>query len=152
MSKPEKLLEFQFKAVPENLCRMRQKLKGCLEQCRLSEEAINCMVLAVCEASMNIIQHAYCNTEPGDIIVEVERVDGNLLFRLSDFALHHTRVEEMKPRPLDQIRPGGLGCHIINEIMDEVKLVDCSNQACTNMLQMMKCIEDGNHLPDTDEK
>ena len=30
----------------------------------------------------------------------------------------------MRSRPLDEIRPGGLGCHIINEVMDEVALLD----------------------------
>jgi hypothetical protein len=58
-------------------------------------------------------------------------------FRLTDFATHKTRAEEMKSRPLDEIRPGGLGCHLINEIMDEVKLVDCN---CGNILQMKKCL------------
>ncbi len=91
---------------------------------------------------MNIIQHAYGPHDKGDILLEVEiqnveiqkgeaqtTPEGSswqrtLVFRLTDFALHKTCAEQMRSRPLDEIRPGGLGCHIINEVMDEVVLLD----------------------------
>ena len=90
---------------------------------------------------MNIIEHAYCDGDSGDIILEIERQDSNMIFRLTDFAHRKTREDEMKSRPLEEIRPGGLGCHIINEIMDEVKLIDCDT-TCGNVLQMKKKIDD----------
>ncbi|MDT8399683.1 MAG: hypothetical protein RQ899_13825 [Pseudomonadales bacterium] len=46
----------------------------------------------------------------------------------------------MQSRSLDDIRPGGLGCHIINEVMDEVRLIDCGKQ-CGNLLQMTKNLD-----------
>lgn len=88
---------------------------------------------------MNIIQHAYGKEEQGDILLEVEKHGDNMTFRLTDFAHHKTRVEQLKSRPLDEIRPGGLGCHIINEIMDDVQLVECKS-SCGNVLQMKKCL------------
>ena len=138
MTKATKLLDYQFPARADQLCTVRQKLRETLEPLGKPEALINCIVLAVGEACMNIIQHAYCKDEKGgDIILEVERQGDDMTFRLTDFASHKTRADEMKSRPLDEIRPGGLGCHLINEIMDEVKLLDCN---CGNVLQMKKCL------------
>ena len=88
---------------------------------------------------MNIIQHAYGRDDQGDIILEVEKQGSNMIFRLTDFAHHKTCSDEMQSRPLDEIRPGGLGCHIINEIMDEVQLIECDG-SCGNVLQMKKSL------------
>ena len=137
MTKSRKLLDYQFPAQPEQLCAVRQKLRETLEPLGKPEALVNCIVLAVGEACMNIIQHAYRSEDRGDIILEVEKQGDDVTFRLTDFASHKTRAEEMKSRPLDEIRPGGLGCHLINEIMDEVKLLDCN---CGNVLQMTKCL------------
>lgn len=89
---------------------------------------------------MNVMQHAYGLGKTGDIIVEVWRRGGSLIFRITDFADHKSRAEEMKSRSLDDVRPGGLGCHLINEIMDEVKLLECP-KPCGNVLQMKKTLD-----------
>lgn len=89
---------------------------------------------------MNIIQHAYDKDETGDIILDVSSQNGNITFRLTDFARRKTRLEDMRSRPLDELRPGGLGCHLINEIMDEVQLVECKS-GCGNVLQMKKTLK-----------
>ena len=140
MGTAEKLLEFQFPAKSEYLSVLREKLREVLGPCSPTEELLNCIILAVGEACMNIIEHAYCEDDTGDIIVEIERQDGEFVFRLTDFAHRKTRLEEMQSRPLEEVRPGGLGCHIINEIMDEVKLIDCTN-TCGNVLQMIKKLD-----------
>lgn len=141
MGATEKLLEFQFPAKSEHLCTLRAKLREVLGPCSKSEEMLNCVVLAVGEACMNIIEHAYCEGDTGDIIVEIEKEGDSMTFRLTDFAHRKTREEEMQGRPLEEIRPGGLGCHIINEIMDEVSLIKCESD-CGNVLQMTKKLED----------
>lgn len=133
----QQILEFAFPADSEHLCTVRAKLRDALGKAEYSKETIDCVVLAVGEACMNIIQHAYCDGDCGDIVLEIIKQDSSLVFRLTDFAQNKSRAEEMKSRPLDEIRPGGLGCHIINEIMDEVKLLDCGNRQC-NILQMKK--------------
>lgn len=141
MSSAQTLLAYQFPAHADQLCSMREQLREVLTQCCRSEIQINCIILAVGEACMNIIQHAYGKEECGDIILEVENQDDTLLFRLTDFAHHKTQLTEMNSRPLDEVRPGGLGCHLINEIMDEVSLIDCDTDNCGNVLQMKKCIK-----------
>ena len=141
MGAADKLLEFQFPATSEHLCTLREKLREALDTCSKSEELKQCVILAVGEACMNIIEHAYCDGDTGDIILEIERQDDSMVFRLTDFAHRKTRLEEMRSRPLEEIRPGGLGCHIINEIMDEVSLIECGSE-CGNVLQMTKKLDD----------
>jgi len=141
MSQPRTILEFQFPAQTDQLCNVRQKLREALESSCKSESVINCIILAVGEACMNIIQHAYGQQDKGDIILEVLSQDENMMFRLTDFAKRKTRLEDMKSRPLDELRPGGLGCHLINEIMDEVQMIECKND-CGNVLQMKKCLKE----------
>lgn len=142
MANTEKLLQFQFPAKAEALCQMREKLRDAIKPCCKSEAFLNCVTLAVGEACMNIIQHAYGNEDGGDIIVELEKKDDSMTFRLTDFAHRKTKAEEMTSRPLDEIRPGGLGCHIINEIMDEVRVIECTDGVCGNILQLKKKLED----------
>jgi sigma-B regulation protein RsbU (phosphoserine phosphatase) len=146
MTATERLLACQFPACAEQMGGVRQKLREALARHCQSEAAINNIVLAVGEACMNIIQHAYGPKDQGDIVLEVElegdpgtmpRSQCNLVFRLTDFARHKTCAGEMRSRPLDEIRPGGLGCHIINQVMDEVTLLDAPGD-CRNVLQMRK--------------
>ena len=141
MATVEKLLEYKFPAKTENLKNVRANLREALAGAEFSEDVINCVVLALGEACMNIIQHAYCDEDCGDIILEILKKETDLVFRLTDFAKKKSKAEEMKSRDLDEIRPGGLGCHIINEIMDEVQLLDCA--PCQgNVLEMKKNLAD----------
>jgi anti-sigma regulatory factor (Ser/Thr protein kinase) len=142
MTKAQTILEYQFAARPEELCGVRAKLREVLAPLCESETVMNCVILAVGEACMNIIQHAYGEEEGGDIVLEIMKQDDSYTFRLTDFASRKTRMEDMRSRPLDELRPGGLGCHLINEIMDEVVVLDCK-QDCGNVLQMKKCLKDG---------
>ncbi|MDR0780451.1 MAG: ATP-binding protein [Pseudomonadales bacterium] len=145
MTKTKKLLDFQFPARADQLCQVRQRLREAMGACSKSEQLVNCVLLAVGEACMNIIQHAYGKDEQGDIILEVEKHGSNVVvFRLTDFAHHKTRAQDMQSRPLDEIRPGGLGCHIINEVMDEVQLIECDSD-CGNVLQMKKRLRKARH-------
>jgi len=141
MKTVERLLEFKFPAEAAHLSDMRSKLRDALREARYSNDVVDCLILAVGEACMNIIQHAYCDDDCGDIVIEVERQASNLVFRITDFAQYKSKTEEMKSRRLDEIRPGGLGCHIINEIMDEVILLDCK-ESQGNVLQMRKTMMD----------
>lgn len=146
MTETKKLLAYQFPACAEEMCTVRQKLRQVLASCDQSDFMVNSVVLAVGEACMNIIQHAYGKEEKGDIVLEVElqrdASNQNMVFRLTDFAKRKSCAAEMRSRPLDEIRPGGLGCHIINQVMDEVKLLECA-PPCGNVLQMRKNLAAG---------
>lgn len=74
------------------------------------------IVIAVDEACQNIIRHAYAGGD-GEIVLEIERAGGEIVVSLRDFAppVDPSRV---RPRDLDDLRPGGLGTHLIRELSD----------------------------------
>ena len=85
---------------------------GCSDPCARD------MVIAVDEACQNVIRHAYGGAPDGDISLEIRRAGDRLVFSLVDFAAP-VDVDAVKPRSLDEVRPGGLGTHFITECMDE---------------------------------
>jgi len=113
-----------------NFVRELASKQGCCD------ENLDCMVMAINEACMNVIQHAYDGRDDGEIIVEFWKDNSELLVRIYDFA-DKVDLQTIKSRDLNEVRPGGLGVHIIHQVMDSVEY---KNQAeCSgNVLEMRK--------------
>ncbi|MCW8854610.1 MAG: ATP-binding protein [Gammaproteobacteria bacterium] len=105
-----------------------------------SPENLDCLIMAINEACMNIMQHAYKGDENGEIILEFFRDDNVLVIRVHDFA-EKVDLDTIKSRDLDDIRPGGLGVHFIHQVMDTVEYKDRDDEP-GNMLEMRKKIGD----------
>ena len=90
-------------------------------EANFSAEDVGKLVLAVDEACANIIKHGQSWFKPtGRITLEVVESKRKIEITIRDFCRERD-VEKIKPRPLDEIRPGGLGTHFINEVMDAVE-------------------------------
>ncbi len=117
---------------PESLEALRQfldqALDGVLEADRIS--------LAIQEAATNYMKYADRAAAGCPLEVSVEIEDGWLTARIPSFCPQGTEGC-IQPRPLDAIRPGGLGTHFINEIMDEVKYDDEGEGHMTLVLTRM---------------
>lgn len=111
---------------------VRQKLaqEGC------EPVFISRMVLAVNEACMNIVQHAYCGVCQGEFGIEILLNNGLLTFRVTDSAPPVDKEKITGGYP-DEIRPGGLGVFFIHEIMDQVEFLPVS-PGIGNILEMTK--------------
>jgi len=134
----ESLLSIEFAASPAQLQTLRQQLSDCLEHVDLSQALKEQLVLAVNEACMNIIQHAYPGN-PGEMIrLRLLAEPGRLRFLLEDDA-PCIDPASVTPRDLADIRPGGLGVHFIREIMDEMRFLPCHGRG--NRLELVKRIE-----------
>jgi anti-sigma regulatory factor (Ser/Thr protein kinase) len=109
---------------PTYLCGARELVASISR--RLGFEDMDCskIALAVDEALCNIIRHGYNRAmdrpiwisvwpEPGD-----EHSAGGIRIVIEDEA-NQVDPSKMKSRDLEDIRPGGLGVHIIREVMDE---------------------------------
>ena len=134
----EKLAEIHFQATPDQLRQVRKVVRAATEQKGCAREVANCIVLAVDEASANVIKHGYGERNTGDIILEIYYSQGELVIRLTDFAKPINK-EAIQSRDLNDIRPGGLGVHLISEIMDEYKFLDTPD-GIGNILEMRKKI------------
>ena len=113
----EKLCEFLFPSKPERLCLVRALVKRSAEFVGCCDELTDKLVIALNEACMNVIQHAYKFDGSGNITLEISKQDSTIVFRLTDSA-ELIELDKVKPRDLDDVRPGGLGVHFIREIMD----------------------------------
>jgi anti-sigma regulatory factor (Ser/Thr protein kinase) len=145
MNKHRQLLKRTFPAQTLQL----QNIRSILHELFIAENCPKTLadqwVLAINEACMNIIQHAYgCHNDHqsnGEIIIDVFRNDNEWIFRLTDSAKPVDKAA-ICSRDLDDIRPGGLGVHFIQEIMDEVVFLDAPPDNTTsthhqgNILQM----------------
>lgn len=114
-----KLEEIRFTSNAEHLADVRNRVRDTIQWLGLRQETLNCVVLAVNEACMNVIQHAYGPEHSGEIILEIFDNGNEILFRLTDFAPPVDKTK-IRSRDLEDIRPGGLGVHLMNEVMDEV--------------------------------
>jgi Anti-sigma regulatory factor (Ser/Thr protein kinase) len=134
----ESLFRQHFKASPDQLCEVRAQVRRAAELKGCDAVLTDNLVLAVNEACMNVIQHAYRDDPEGEILLEILNNGNGLLFRLEDHA-EPVDLASVKPRELDQLRPGGLGVHFIREIMDEWKMGHLEGGA-GNYLEMIKRI------------
>jgi sigma-B regulation protein RsbU (phosphoserine phosphatase) len=98
---------------------VRSAVREAAREAGCSERGADDVVLAVDEACQNIIRHAYGGPCESEIVLEMERRDGDLVLHLLDFA-PCIDEEKVRPRDLEELRPGGLGTHFIRELMDEV--------------------------------
>ena len=114
----ETLFEIRFPACADRLCMIRSMVKHTADLAGCCPELSERLVIAVNEACMNVIQHAYKDNDKGEIVLEMLNNAGKLHFRLYDYA-SPIDLESVKPRDLNDIRPGGLGTYFIDEIMDE---------------------------------
>ena len=134
----KQVLQLRFPARASELKRIRDAVREGATGCGCSDKSTADIVLAIDEACQNIIRHAYRGDSDNVIELEVEHRGDRLVFSLADHApaIDPSRV---KPRNLDDIRPGGLGTHFIRRVMDEVEF-QTPTSGCGNLLRMVRRI------------
>ncbi len=136
MEKETLLLELHFPSRAERLQAVRNEVRETMGRIHSLPCDVDCAVIAINEACMNIIQHAYGSQQEGKIILQIFDLGDDLLFRLIDFA-STVDTSKIKPRDLEDIKPGGLGVHMIHEVMDECRFLKCP-EGVGNIFQMRK--------------
>lgn len=142
MSRGSLLLRLELRSNPEMLCVVRTAVGELAKALGFPETESRAVVLAVDEALTNIIRHAYRGHTGRPIEISMRRVQVRtvrarreaLEIELVDRGL---KVDPAKlcGRPLEEVRPGGLGLHFIRECMDAVRF---RRKNGWNQLRMMK--------------
>ena len=78
------------------------------------------IVLAADEAVTNVIRHTYQNAGDKPIVLSAEIVDQHLHLRLRDYG-PPVDPEKLKGRDLADIKPGGLGLHLLKQVFTTVE-------------------------------
>ncbi|MCH8154162.1 MAG: ATP-binding protein [Proteobacteria bacterium] len=132
----EALLELRFPARADRLKLVRGGVRAAARMCGFNDATAQSIVLAVDEACQNVIVHGYKGRADGEIVLGVFRRRDGILVRLRDFA-PPVDPAKIKPRALDDIRPGKLGSHFMYEIMDSVEYRP-SPDGTGNLLEMIR--------------
>lgn len=133
------LLEWRFRADPRELAGLRTRVGAVARALPWSAQAAAQFVLAVNEACMNVMEHAYGGDRSGEIAVEILDNGGVIEVVVTDFAAP-VDFNRIRPRDLEDLRPGGLGTHFMREIMDECTYAHLEGGA-GNVLRMRKRLD-----------
>ena len=121
---PRRPVKFNICSSPAHLPIVRAAMEEMCKSLGLDSDAAGAVVLSVDEALTNIIRHAYQDDNDQPIEIEVTPVGHPepqaLKICLSDRG-RHVDSTHIKSRSLAEVRPGGLGVHIIAECMDQVE-------------------------------
>ena len=134
----ERVVEIRFSSRPDRLAMVRATVSAAAQSCGCGEACVQDIIIAVSEACQNVIRHAYGGAADGEIVLDIRKNGHRLIFELLDFA-PPVDVAKIRPRPLEEIRPGGLGTHYIQECMDQCGFVPAPEGA-GNLFRMVKQI------------
>jgi len=123
LSQRKNLLELDLPSDPRFLCKVRRTVCDWSLQHRWTAQQAAKITLAVDEAITNIIRHVYkCDLNNRILLTvrEVEEPSPGVEIQLRDFG-QFCDPEQIQGRALEDVRPGGLGVHIIRAMMDFVE-------------------------------
>lgn len=132
------IISLEIPSQPDRLKLVRNFVTQAAGFCDCSDDVTQDVVIAVDEALQNIIRHAYGNRPDGEIKLKLCRTNVNFIVLIQDFA-DTIDVTKIKPRDLNDLRPGGLGTHFIREVMDEVSFLT-PPEGRGNLLKLVKRI------------
>lgn len=118
-------LKVELRSNPAYLCAIREMLNLLARRSGFADAQANKIALAVDEALANVMNHGYQKRIDGLIWITISKratngeEDG---FRIViEDEGRQVEPDQIKSRDLADIRPGGLGVHIIKEVMDSVR-------------------------------
>jgi anti-sigma regulatory factor (Ser/Thr protein kinase) len=114
--------KLEFTSHTANLALMRNFLRKFLARHPFSEKQRTLMVLGVDEACTNVIRYAYDLRDDQPIALSVEALSTCVRMRLRDYG-EQTPANEMRGRAHNQVKPGGLGLHLIRNAFDKVDYI-----------------------------
>ena len=136
-------IELRIHANPDYLGVVRTAVRQTVCMFGLQEDMAEPITLAVVEALTNVIRHSYGGPCEKPIIVGFNKIccgDKNrpaVEILIRDFG-KQVDAEAIKSRDLDELRPGGVGVHIIHSVMDEVEFSHAGD--CGTQLRLVKYI------------
>ncbi len=134
---PALLAHLRVAATPASLRMIRRVVREAALLAGAPEPWADDLMLAVDEACQNVVRHAYAGL-PGDLCITLSRTpDGDgVAVEILDFAptVDPSRV---RGRDLDDVRPGGLGVHLIEALCEEAGFA-AAPEGAGNLFRMVK--------------
>jgi anti-sigma regulatory factor (Ser/Thr protein kinase) len=112
--------ELTVPATAESLKEIRQFYAPILE--RSAPPHAQLLTLALDECCSNIIKHRSRAISNGRIHTLLEVTEDTVRIQIDSFCLA-SEVDQIEPRDLEEVRPGGLGTHFVREIADRIDYI-----------------------------
>jgi anti-sigma regulatory factor (Ser/Thr protein kinase) len=122
-------------AEPRLLHIMRGAVRFYGREAGFRESEVYGLALAVDEAVTNVIRHTYGNRPNGRLALEVRNLPDRLEFVIEDTG-PKVRPGAIRPRPLDDVRPGGLGTFFMKCFTDSCSYDEAFTEG--NRLRLVK--------------
>jgi sigma-B regulation protein RsbU (phosphoserine phosphatase) len=136
--------ELRVEAVRENLRTISYFINGIGQRLQLTEDSLFDVELAVEEAAVNVVSHAYPPGQIGDLLVRVEAMGDVVHITLTDWGIPFD-PSAVKPfdvnAPVERRIEGGMGLHLIHSLMDAVVRKTPPTPGSPNTLILTKHIE-----------
>lgn len=114
--------KLEFTSHTANLALMRAFVRRFLAAHPFTEKERTLMVLGVDEACTNVIRHAYDLRDNQPMTLWVETLRTRVRLRLRDYGAK-TAPHTMRGRDHHELKPGGLGLHLIRNAFDKVDYI-----------------------------
>jgi len=114
--------KLEFTSHTANLALMRNFVRKFLARHPFSEKQRTLMVLGIDEACTNVIRYAYDLRDDQPIALSVEALNSCVRMRLRDYG-EQTPASQMRGRNQHDVKPGGLGLHLIRNAFDKVDYI-----------------------------
>lgn len=115
------LLKITLTAYYKYVTLVKAATENILELLNVPESEIYMIKLAISEATVNVIEHAYKGETGEKIEFFIYDIGENKLkFILRDYG-KQKKLEEIKGRELEDFKENGLGVHLIKIIMDKIE-------------------------------
>ena len=137
-------VELQMCANPDYLCVARAVARQVAQINGLKQKETEQITLALVEALTNVIRHSYGGPCDKPIVIKFNTIKCPdekkmaLEIVIRDFG-KQVAIETIEGRDLDDIRPGGVGVHIMQSVMDKTEFKQAED--CGMLLRMIKYIE-----------
>ncbi len=132
--------ELIIESKTEHLSQVRDFVKSNAEACGFTKEEIGKIILAVDEATTNVIKHAYHYAEDKKIIIKSSFKEGKFSITIIDegsqFDPKGVPFPDLKEYHKEK-RVGGLGMFLMRKLMDDIKYENFSNR---NKVTLVKYI------------
>ncbi len=122
-------------ANPEYLSVARAAVRAVTGAIGMDKETAEKITVATVEAITNVIKHSYGGPCEKPVVMKLGKIKCGentdaLEIVIRDFG-KQVDPEKIKSRDLDDVRPGGLGVHIMQSAMDQIEFTpaeDCGRQ------------------------
>ena len=119
MAAPHDHMTLSMPSNPQYLCAVRGFFSSLCNDLKFDEQEVSRIVLAIHEACTNVIKHCYNGDCEQRIDFTIRITPEHFIVDIQDYGGPQD-ISRIGPRALEQVRPGGLGTHFIQSVMDDV--------------------------------